>query len=114
MIQFSQDEVEELLSVSPKALQFEEGGQTFLLLPNHRLPDGCSPTHVDLLLCPEPREGYSSRLYFSQPVTSKTPRNWNGQNVRIGERNWFAFSWRGPEGRLRPLQLLGLHLGGLR
>jgi hypothetical protein len=50
---------------------------------------------------------------YSNPGTLDGPRNWNGQNIRIAERNWFAYSWRVPEG-LRPIEALIAHLQALR
>jgi hypothetical protein len=105
--------IEELRAVSPAAQQAAEGGIDFVLLPELKLPDGCAPPQADALLCLGPRDGYDNRLFFSQPITSRTARNWNGQNVRILERNWFAYSWRAPAG-LRPIETLIAHLQALR
>lgn len=110
------DQVEELKGVSPVS-EFDEGGATFLLLPTFKLPDGCLPSSVDLLLCPTPRDGYNSRLFFAERVQPpQTPGrqalNWNG-TARIAERNWQAFSWRTPSG-LRLAQMLSIHLKALQ
>lgn len=105
--------MEELRGLSAAAKQASEGGIDFVLLPAFRLPIGCTPDVVDVLLCLGHRDGYDNRLFFSQQVTSPTARNWNGQNVRILERNWFAFSWKAPTG-LRPIETLIAHLQALR
>jgi hypothetical protein len=109
----SADHLQELLSLSPETKQATEGGIDFVLLPGLQLPAGCSPPSLDCLLCLGPRDGYDNRLFFSQVVSSREGRNWNGQNIRILERNWFAYSWRVPGG-LRPIETLIAHLQALR
>lgn len=105
--------IQELRSLCPEAKQSAEAGIDFILLPGLKLPDGCSPPTADCLLCLGQRDGYDNRLFFGQQVNSRNPRNWNGQNVRILERNWFAYSWRAPGG-LRPIETLIAHLQALR
>src|SRR5690348_14829124 len=102
------DHLEELRALCPEARQATEGGVEFVLLPSLKLPPACSPSSVDCLLCLGPRDGYDSRLFFSQTVSSREGRTWNGQNIRILERNWFAYSWRVPSG-LRPIETLIAH-----
>lgn len=109
----SEDDLQELRSLCPDAKQTSEAGIDFVLLPALKMPEGCTAPMVDCLLCLGPRDGYSSRLFFSQVVGSRGARNWNGQNIRIVERNWFAYSWRVPEG-LRPIEMLIAHLQALR
>lgn len=110
---FPQDQIDELKSITPSLRQTEEGGYTYLLIENYQLPDGLLPSQVDLLLCPMSRDGYESRLYFSQQITGcSKPPNWNG-NVRVIGRNWIAFSWRTNPG-LRLADMLLIHLHGLR
>ena len=78
-----------------------------------RLPSGCSPAICDALLCPVPRDDYPSRLYLSEKVGSPYDRNWNVSNARIGERNWFAFSWKAQLPNTATLsQILVVHLNG--
>jgi hypothetical protein len=86
------DELEELKAYCSKLSILKEGEVDFLYLKELRLPAGCQPEKCDALLCPVPREGYPSRLYLVEQVASPFTRNWNG-NARVGERNWFAFSW---------------------
>jgi hypothetical protein len=109
----TEDCLEELRSLCPAAKQAVEAGVDFVLLPALQLPDGCNPNRVDALLCLGARDGYDNRLFLSQQVSSPTPRNWNGQNVRILERNWFAFSWKVPSSP-RPIATLLAHLQALR
>lgn len=109
----SETYVDELCALCPGARAYTEGGIDYVFLPSLRLPAGCNPDVVDCLLCMGARDGYENRLFFGTVVNAPTGRNWNTQNVRILERNWFAYSWRVPNG-LRPIELLIGHLKGLR
>jgi len=109
----AEEHLQELRSLCPDAKKATEGGIDYVLLPGLKVPDGCNPIVVDCLLCMGPRDGYDNRLFFGQVVTSSQGRNWNGQNIRILERNWFAYSWRVPSG-LRPIETLIAHLQALR
>jgi hypothetical protein len=106
-------QVDELRSLCPGAKQFSEGGVDYVLLPALSLPPGCDPGVTDCLLSLGSRDGYGSRLFFAQVVSAPQPRNWNSKNIRILERNWFAYSWRVPGG-LRPMETLIAHLQALR
>lgn len=105
--------LDELRALCPGARTFSEGNIDYVFLPGLHLPAGCSPASIDCLLCLGARDGYDNRLFFAAVVNSPIGRNWNTQNVRILERNWFAYSWRVPNG-LRPIELLIGHLRGLR
>ena len=89
-----------------------EGGIDFLHLEELRLPAGCTPTGCTALLCPVAKDGYPSRLYFSVQITGPYTRNWNVTNARIGENNWWAFSWRVDLSSPTLAQLLIAHLNG--
>lgn len=91
---FPIDQITDLKPYCKKLSSFEEGGFTFFLLEKLKLPDGCSPMECDALLCPVPKDGYESRLYFEIKIECRYPRNWNAVGVRIGQRNWSAFSWK--------------------
>lgn len=110
---FPFDQIEELKSLFGDIKTSEEGGITYFLIPSLSLPSGCSPDKVDALLCPTSRDGYASRLFFSERIQSPTQQNWNANSVRILERNWHAFSWRVPE-NLRLAQMVAIYLRGLR
>jgi len=109
---FSDDEVAELKHFFPDVQGAKEGGITYLLLQNAKLPQGCQPGSMDLLLCPNERDGYPSRLYFAQKLQQPASLNWNG-NCRVLERNWCAFSWKVEPG-LRLAQMIQAHLRALR
>jgi hypothetical protein len=105
------DQVEELKQYCHELGTVSELGITYYLLTGLRLPAGCSPTTCDGLLCPSPKDGYASRLYFSQQIVGSFPRNWNG-NARIAERNWYAYSWKA-SGAETLAEILVAHLTGL-
>lgn len=109
---FPQDQIDELKTMFPGLLAYDEGGNTFFLLPNAELPPGCTPARMDLLLCPTPRDGYPCRLFFAERVSCSKQPNWNG-HARIIDRNWHAFSWKRDQA-LRLAQMVVDHLGGLR
>jgi hypothetical protein len=106
-------DIEELRALCPEARAYSEAGIDYVLLPSLRLPLGSTPPAMDCLLCMGARDGYENRLFFATIVSAPTARNWNTQNVRILERNWFAYSWRVPNG-MRPIEVLINHLGALR
>lgn len=109
---FDVTQIEELKQISPNLSVAQEGGYTFIYIEKLQLPDECIPNTVDALLCASPREGYESRLYFSEKITGCPDRNWNG-NIRVLGQNWYAISWRVPSG-LRLSEALLIHLKALR
>ena len=107
------EQLAELQALVTGAVHATEAGVDYVFLPALSMPDGCNPPVVDCLLALGPRDGYDNRLFFAQLVSSPQGRNWNGQNIRILEHNWFAYSWRVPTG-LRPIEVLIGHLNALR
>ena len=93
---FPDDQIKELKALAHDISMADEGGVTYLLLPQCVLPEGCEPSVVDLLLCPTPRDGYPSRLFLSKQVTHKGKgQNWNPKSsVVILGREWWAVSWK--------------------
>jgi hypothetical protein len=113
-MRFPDDQIEELKAMFGGVGQGVEGGVTYFLLPGLMLPEGCAPSSTDALLCPTPRDGYNSRLFFANRIQSRQSLNWNAVGVRIFERNWNAFSWQVSRQGLRLTQLVSAHLGALR
>jgi len=105
-------QIDELKKLCPEVHYAEEGGHHYYLISNLQLPDGCTPQLINVLLCPDNREGYHSRLFFESRVESGKQMNWNSDTFRILERSWHVFSWQLPEG-LRLAQMLTSHLRGL-
>lgn len=111
-MEYPKEETEELKRYCSRLRALTEGNITFLYLEGLCLPAGCEPPVCDGLLCPVEREGYPSRLYFSVQVSSPYTRNWNVSNARIGEKNWFAFSWKVALSAPTLVQMLVAHLEG--
>jgi len=109
---FTEQEINELKQIVPSVSYAAEGGYDYLLLENLILPDGCQPNTVDALLCPNARDGYSSRLYFASQLKSNTPPNWNG-SLHVFDRNWYAISWQSQPG-LKLIDMLMIHLKAFR
>src|SRR5260370_39636641 len=110
---FTENELAELKLLCQEVGQLEEGGCTYLLLTGLKLPQSCSPSRIDALLCPAGRDGYTSRLFFAERVQSPSHLNWNANAVRIGERNWNAYSWNVAPG-LRLAQMVAAHIKALQ
>lgn len=109
---FPEEEINELQTIVPNLSLAQEGGYTYIHIGGLILPDGCQPANVDALLCSTPRDGYNSRLFFSQQIAGGSIQNWNG-NIRVLERNWYAISWQTQPG-LRLAEILSVHLKALR
>ncbi len=111
-MEYPKDQVEELKNYCTAVRLLEEADFSFLFLENLRLPDVCKPSVCHGLLCPVDREGYPSRLYLSEKVSCPFERNWNVSEARIGEMNWFAFSWKLERIPETLAQMLVEHLSG--
>lgn len=109
---YPKEQTDELKRYCTQVSMLTEGGLTYFLLEGLRLPPGCDPAVCDALLCPATgQSNYPSRLYFAVIVKGNYDRNWNG-NVRVGERNWVAFSWKDVPSDLTLLKILNAHLSG--
>ena len=109
---YPQEQIDELRRYCTKISALTEGGVVLLYLEELRLPAGCNPPLCDALLCPSAKDGYPSRLYFSAQITGHYTRNWNVTGARIGEKNWWAFSWKVELSAPTLAQLLVAHLNG--
>ena len=111
---FPSDQIEELRVLYPGLSLVEETGIHYLFLPSVPLPNGCQPRKVDLLFCPAERDGYKSRLFFTERINCPKQLNWNANGVRIIERNWHAISWRIGGTGLRLAQMISSHLSAFQ
>ncbi len=109
---YPQEQIDELKRYCKKVSALTECGIVFPYLEEIRLPAGCAPAVCDALLCPVPKDNYPSRLFFSTQITGPYTRNWNVTGARIGEKNWWAFSWRVELSGPTLAQLLIAHLNG--
>lgn len=109
---FPESELNELKQIAPSLSIAEEGGYRYLLIDNLKLPNGCSPSTTQALLCPDPKDGYQSRLYFESVISGKAGLNWNG-SLRILDKTWYSYSWKTDPG-LRLAEKLMVHLKALR
>lgn len=111
---YPDEQISELKAIAKEILKCEEGGKTYFMMKGLKLPNGCTPTEIDALLCPSDRDGYPSRLFFAQKIMTNKALNWNGNNVRIMELNWFAYSWKLNSSVPRLAQMVAAHLGALQ
>lgn len=107
-ISIPEEQLEELRECFGNIETYQEGGFTYVYIPKLPLPDGCSPTEVKAILCPELKDGYFSRLYLSQVITGCPIRNWTA-TTRIIDHNWSVISWQSKPG-LSLFDMVGLHL----
>jgi len=110
---FPEEQIEELKAYCAKLSALREANRIYFFLEGLRLPPGCEPGACDALLRPFPGgDGYPSQLYFSTQIKSPFTRNWNVSNVRICEKNWFAFSWKHTLSSPKLAEMLVNHLTG--
>lgn len=84
-----------------------EAGLTYIYLPYLKFPAGNRPEHCEGLLCLQPRDGYSTRLFVSTPVVGKGA-NWSVHTI-LG-KGWHTCSWNHIEYKGRPTDVLAQHL----
>jgi hypothetical protein len=101
----------ELQGLCPEAVEMQEGCYRYIYLPALRVRSGEQVLVLDALLCPQPKDGYASRLYLSQQISGRGA-NWKAE--RILDRTWWTWSWNGVGGDLRPVEILAEHLRALR
>ncbi|HEY9722312.1 MAG TPA: hypothetical protein V6D47_09870 [Oscillatoriaceae cyanobacterium] len=106
-------QIDELKALYGEVASAVDGGNTFYLLKDVQLPTNCVPARCDLLLCAGPRDGYTSRLFFTSQVKSRQSRNWNG-GVHLFDRTWHAISWKMPPEKLTLAQMVSTHLQALK
>lgn len=115
----NKEQEDELNFLCGGAKEMQEGGSTYIFLPNLTLPANCTPNRVDALLrlSSTTVNDYPTRLFFSQQIAVNPPSkslNWNAINVVIFQRRWCAFSWGGVINEGRPAEILAQHLSAFR
>ena len=106
------EQLDILKNIYPGTQKLQEGEIIYYYIPGMNLPDGCSPSKTDVLLCPSMRDGYSSRLFFAEKITGCPTRNWNFEG-RILDRTWYGISWR-LNSKHTLVQMVSAHLDALR
>ncbi len=99
-------ELARLRALSPNAELWTEAGGPLVYMPDLTVQSGGAKHKVDALLCPRPRDGYLTRLFFSVPLGGG--RAWTPYAIMAG--NWFAFSWQGISADQPWLDILASHL----
>ena len=93
-MQITDEMIERFKASFPGSVSGKDLKGSFHFLPKVSVTTTLGEKVVDLLFCPEGRDGYPSRLFFSENLPTKDPtRNWNGRE-RIMDRNWHAMSWK--------------------
>jgi hypothetical protein len=101
------DALAELRQVCPGASLKTEAGQSFVDLPDLKIPVGADIVVRDALLTLQGHSGYASRLFLSQSIAAPRTQNWTTHTV-LG-RAWHTPSWNNvPPGH--PIEMLLQHL----
>lgn len=104
------DELTEIQQLCNEVSVLNEGGYTLVHLPGLRILHNGGLIIRDALLCPQPRDGYSTRLFLSESVPGKG-NNWTTHVILDGK--WHTWSWQNVQpGRLAAV--LAQHLVALR
>lgn len=99
------NEVKKLFCQNAKVLV--EAGLTYIHLPSLTLPAGNTPAAMEALVCLNQRDGYTTRLFFSAPVTAKG-QNWTVHNI-LGKA-WHTCSWNNVIFTNRATDVIAQHL----
>lgn len=95
----------------PDAEFWEEGGQPYVFLPELRFVGAGKRKKMQALLCPSPRDSYTTRLFLEEQIPERV-QNW--KQVTIRGRTWWACSWNNVPASLPWLEILANHLRPLQ
>ena len=99
-----------LRTLSAGAELWSEPSGTLVYLPGLQVLSGGKTHVVDALLCPRARDGYFTRLFFSEPLP--VARNWTAYSILA--RPWHAISWQGVPAEQSWLDILACHLEAVK
>jgi hypothetical protein len=99
-----------LRTLCPGAELWDEAGAPLVFLPDLKVESAGAMRIVDALLCPRPRDNYTSRLYYSLQLP--VDRNWAAHNLMT--RTWWAFSWQGIGANQPWIDMLAAHLEAVK
>lgn len=103
-----------LKALAPSAQTMEEGGITYVFLPNLEVTTSQGRHLVDALICPVQHvSGYTTRVFLSKPLQGCGRSN-NWTEHRILDRLWHTWSWQNVPASLSLAQILAAHLEALR
>jgi hypothetical protein len=103
--------LESLIGIAPDAEELSEAGTTYILLPKLKVATGDIVKVLDALLCPMQHNGYSTRLFLSEPITNRGA-NWT--QWQIFGRTWHTWSWNNVPANISLPQMVLEHLQALR
>lgn len=100
-----------LLAICEQPTVMVEGGTSYVFLPSTKVVAAGHEQVLDLLLCPGPHSGYTTRLFLSAPIPSRGA-NWT--QWQIFGRTWHTWSWQNVPANLPLIQMVLEHLRILR
>lgn len=105
------EEVDELNRSYGAARIIPEAGFEFVHLEKLKFFSDGQEAEVEALLCPQMRDGYSTRLFLARPFTSKG-QNWTQHQI-LG-KTWHSWSWQSVPADQRLIQILLCHVKALQ
>lgn len=105
------EEVEELARLYGSAKVISEAGFDYVHIEKLKFVSDGEEVEVEALLCPQLRDGYSTRLFLVRPFTNKG-QNWSQHSI-LG-KSWHSWSWQHVPADQRLVQILLCHLNALR
>ncbi len=88
-----------------------EAGFNFVHIEKLKFVTDGNEVEAEALLCPQLRDGYSTRLFLSRPFPNKG-QNWSQHTIL--DRNWHSWSWQNVPAEQRLVQILLSHLKALK
>ena len=107
----SPEEIEELSNTYGNVRVIPEAGFEFVHLETLRFRSGEEDIEIEALMCPQMRDGYSTRLFLPRPFANKG-QNWTTHQI-LG-RTWHSWSWQNIPAEQRLAQILLGHVKALR
>jgi hypothetical protein len=104
------DHLSELQTAYSDAKILSDGGIEYAYIPKLILVNGNNSIEMEALICPQMRDGYSTRLFLSAPVPNKG-QNWTQHQI-LG-RTWHSWSWKNVPANQSLVQILMGHLPAL-
>ena len=97
-----------LKAIYPSAECWSEGGHELAYIPDVKVQVAGGAVQVNLLLHPQYKDGYDTRLFVDRKIAESKGLNWNAHTI-CGE-TWWAISWQGVKAHLPWVQILANHV----